>query len=197
MCFQCLITSSFFRKAFSLHKCRSRAIVAVQWGARLFVFFMKIGFRVSGGNNRWRFTSVKHARKWFVWFSWLFSRPTNKNSTHIDAYDFPASPQPPQTIQTCYDNREIGFLTWRVGCGGVRSCVFSYRRDSNDFLNLVSKTYSVALSVWGGSDGNDPGIYCLENQQDMWVFVGSHGNITDPAVRKDACTLLSLHAKKT
>ena len=40
-------------------------------------------------------------------FSWL----NNKNSKHIDAYNFSASPQPPQTIQTCYDNRKIGFST--------------------------------------------------------------------------------------
>ena len=51
--------------------------------------------------------------KWFWWFSWLYSRPNNKNSTHIDAYDFSASPQPPQTIQTCYNNRFLGFLAWR------------------------------------------------------------------------------------
>ena len=52
--------------------------------------------------------------KWFWWFSWLFSRPNNKNSTHIDAYNFSASPQPPKTIQTWYDNRKIGFSTWEV-----------------------------------------------------------------------------------
>ena len=81
-----------------------------------FCIFKKNGFRVSGTKrkNRWRITSVKKSKKWFWWFSWLFIDVRRKNSLHIDAYNFSASPPPPQAIQTCYDNRKIGFSTWEV-----------------------------------------------------------------------------------
>ena len=38
-----------------------------------------------------------------------------------DSYDFSASPQTPQTIQTCLKNRFLGFWAWRVGWGHASS----------------------------------------------------------------------------
>ena len=57
---------------------------------------------------------VLKSRKMILVVFWRFSCLNMKNSKHIDAYDFSDAPHPPQTIQTCYDNRKIGFSTWEV-----------------------------------------------------------------------------------
>ena len=87
------------------------------FSARVFLDFpRKMGFRVSGTKkkNRRRITSVKKSENdfgGFPDFSSMCDEKTRRTSMRII---FPPPPQPPKSIQTCYDNRFLGFLAWEV-----------------------------------------------------------------------------------
>ena len=46
-----------------------------------------------------------------------------------------------------------------------------------DFLNPVSKSLSVALTFWGGSDDTVTKFIVYELYKDMWLFLEPHWNI--------------------
>ena len=74
----------------------------------------------------------------------LFSRPNNSNFTDTDSYDFSASPQPPQALQTCFNNRFLGLLAWRD------SKVHASFRTAGTVLHSPNFNFTVILG--GASD---------------------------------------------
>ena len=104
--------------------------ISIHFPARVFLYFLKEIWFLAQKRRIGDELEVSKTRRMILVVSWLFSWPNNSNFTQTDSYDFSASPQTPQTVQTCFKNMFLGFLAWRVGKGHA-SCVFWYRRDSN------------------------------------------------------------------